>query len=321
VDGIEYEGDRIGPSEYIEAYRDKHPPMLETRLSRFYSPDNLVKREEADTGLPIWNEAIIVLRLRDQPATVYYDPAKPASSLLDPHDPEPVTTTSVLLPYLIMLPLGLFMMAVSVFVYRLSAKGPEGSVSHPSGVVVPPGPQLQKVAPHAHADSDWRERGDVSRRSSGIGQQREPTRKIVISDTRVGSRTIAAGTYVWVLGASADGYAVVELKNERFEVPAEHLVDTPVPPPKDSLIRLDPCFSNPRSMKQVYVDRVDPFAILECRHGNLFLEDTVAGVGTYSRLIFIGHLPRDVKAYRAFWESHRALSNDELHLRALGTVT
>jgi hypothetical protein len=320
VDGIEYEGDRIGPSEYVEAYRDKHPPALEMRLSRFFSPANLVKREVTDNGLPIWNEEIIILRFTDQPVTVYYDPAKPASSLLDPRDPESVTTTSTLLPYLIMLPLGLFMMAVSVFIYWLSIKGPESSVSHPSRAVVPRGPQFQKVFPHGFSDMDWRGHDDIPLPASDLGEQREPARKLVIADTQAGSRTIAAGTYVWVLGTPAGGHVLVELQDERFEVPAANLVDTPVRPPTDRLVRLDPCFSSPRSMVQVYVDKVDLFAILECRHGNLFLEDTVPGVGTYSRLIFIGRLPRDAKAYRSFWESHRTLSDDELHLRGIGTV-
>jgi hypothetical protein len=320
VDGVEYEGNRIGPSEYVEAYRDKHPPVLEMRLSPFFSPANLVKREVTDTGLPIWNEKIIILGLRDQPVTVYYDPAKPASSLLDPRDPEPVTTTSVLLPYLVMLPLGLFMMAVSVFVYRLSVKGPENPPSYAPGAVAPRCPQFQKVNPRESADKDLRGQGDASRRPSGTGQQHEPTRKLAITDIQVGNHTITAGTYVWVFGVSADGHALVELKDERFEVPVTNLVDTPVPAPRERLIRLDPCFSQPKSMKQVYIDELHLFAVLECSHGNLFLEDTVTGVGTYSRLIFIGQLPRDVNAYRAFWGSHRTLSNDELHLRGIGTV-
>jgi hypothetical protein len=152
----------------------------------------------------------------------------------------------------------------------------------------------------------------------GIREEREPVRKLVITDIRVNNRTIAAGTYVWALGASANGSTWIEWKDERFDVAEGSLVDTPVPAPMDRLKRLDPCFSDHRSIKQIYVDKINMFSIRKCRHENLFLEVTVTGIGWYSKLIFIGQLPREVDAYREFWEHHKNLSTDELHLRGIG---
>jgi hypothetical protein len=342
VDGIDYQGDRIGQSGNIDAYRDTDPKVLESKLSRFFSPVNVIKRETTETGLPVWNEETINLSLNDQAVNVYYDPVKPASSMLDPHDYQPVTTLGVCAPYLGLLVLGFFMMAVSVCVYRWNTMPSEEPPSHPGGSTITRRPGLRKAVNATHCenmDTKWPERQrtvdpslqhgsyeEASKRettakpeSSGTKEQREPVRKLVIKDIRTGSHTIAAGTYVWAFGASANDSTLIEWNDERFEVAAGSLVDTPVPAPIDTLKRLDPCFIDPRSMKQVYVDKTNVFRILECRHGNLFLEVTVTGIGWYSRLIFIGQIPRDVNAYREFWDYHKDLSSDELHLRGIGT--
>lgn len=333
VDGIDYQGDRIGQSEYIDAYRDTDPKVLESKLSRFFSPANVIKRETTETGLPIWNEETINLSLDNQTVTVYYDPAKPASSMLDPHDYQPVTTLGVCAPYLGFLILGVFMMAVSVCVYRWNMMPLKELPSPSGGATITKRSGLKKT--HCEiTDRKWpvRQRTvdlplqqgayeETSKRETKAKprEQREPVRKLVIKDIRAGSHTIAAGTYVWVFGASTNDSILIEWNDERFEVAAGSLVDTPIPAPMDKLKRLDPCFIDPKSMKQVYVDKTNMFRIQECRHGNLFLEVTVTGIGWYSRLIFIGRLPRDANAYREFWNRHKDLSTDELHLRGIGT--
>jgi hypothetical protein len=313
VDGVEYEGSQIGTSKFMDAYRDHHPEVLESKLHRFFTAANVVQREATDNGLPVWNEKTIILRLNDQPVPVFYNPANPASSLLDPVDPDAVSTWRIVRPFFFMFLLGLFMMAAAAFVYwsvcmPAKASGSRASTSKDGS---------QSTTPDGIAQEDRQERARFPSGQTFTKSQPEPVRNLVTRDVHGGSHDLRAGTYVWVVGTSIAGNPIVEQNDERFEVPASSLSDTPVPAPMNRLIQLDSCFSERTSLKQVYVDNVNMFTILECRHGNLFLEDTITGVAWYSRLIFIGQLPREVTSYRSFWERHHTLSTDELHLRGI----
>ena len=291
VADVDYQGERFGPHELLNAYRDTDPDRLETKLSRFFTPRNVIARERTDTGLPVWNEKIVILRLQDQPITVYYDPAQPASSLLDPRDPDPATTLGILSPFLGFLSLGLFMTAVSTFLFWLRRASRPKVAPRPTPAVVTHRSRVQGAAPAGATGRERQERAHGAHEASGAGPRQEPVKKLVIAEIRAGGRTVPAGTPLWVFGVTADGRALVEMGGERFEVPADRLVDTPVPAPTDRLLRLDPCFAQPKALRQVYADEANLFRILECPHGSLFLEDTVSGVGWHARLIFIGQAP------------------------------
>jgi hypothetical protein len=147
----------------------------------------------------------------------------------------------------------------------------------------------------------------------------EPKRKVIIRDTVIGSSHIEQGDDVWLLDLTPEGRALIEHKNVRFEVPAAILTDTPVPAPMKTLMELDPCFAlSSDAFKQIYIDKDRYFRILECEHGQLYLEDTVSGIAWYTRLIFIGNLPRTEEAFVDIWERHHWLSNDQLRLRGIG---
>jgi len=147
----------------------------------------------------------------------------------------------------------------------------------------------------------------------------EPTKVVLMESFSHGSRRLARGTRIWCLSRQPGGESLVEHDGQRFRVPSEILLESPVPPPMEKLEALDPCFRADRdAFEEVHDDPDRLFRVLECVHGNLFLEHTVPAILWYERLIFMGDVPREEAAYVEFWERHRGLTTDELHLRAIG---
>ncbi|HEY6895841.1 MAG TPA: DUF3592 domain-containing protein [Rhodocyclaceae bacterium] len=145
VDGVVHEGSRLG----VQDFREDTAEALESRLSIFFSPANVVGRKVTDTNTPIWNEQTIALQLANQPVTVYYDPAKPDSSILDPQDRNPITTLDLLAPHLALIPIGSLLMIVSFLRWRQR-----------SGVTVTR-PQKVKQRSFEINDKDWFECGEI----------------------------------------------------------------------------------------------------------------------------------------------------------------
>ena len=156
--------------------------------------------------------------------------------------------------------------------------------------------------------------------SIGAIENMEPQRKIVTRDNSSSSKPLRMGDYVWALGGfTSDGRALIEYKDTQFYVPSDLLADTPVPPSMEKLKKLDPCFARAENIAhQIHIDHAHFFRILECEHGNLFLEDTKTGILWSKRLIFIGHIARNQEAYLNFWEHHYRLSTDHIHLLGIG---
>ena len=147
----------------------------------------------------------------------------------------------------------------------------------------------------------------------------EPQRKLVVEAFSSRAGEVREGEYVWALGESAGGRVLIERGERRFEVPAGILSDTPVPVPWRRLIQLDPCFERGADgMRIVQVNEEWLFRVLQCEHGNLFLEDTVTGIAWYPRLIFMGDIERDPESFLDFWRRHRAMSTDQIRARGIG---
>lgn len=121
VDGRTYEGSRFG----IQLLRDTSREELRALMyRRFVASKNIVKEEEGPKGYeepgydPDHGEPRTVWHLRNQQVTVYYDPTKPESSLLDTHDYDPPAIIKDLVSLSAFLALGLVIMTVSVWKWR-----------------------------------------------------------------------------------------------------------------------------------------------------------------------------------------------------------
>jgi hypothetical protein len=147
----------------------------------------------------------------------------------------------------------------------------------------------------------------------------EPKRKLVLRNYSEGQKSLKIGDYVWLLEEKSNGKSLIEYKDIRLIVPSEILTDTPVPIPIAKLKELDPCFGNPiDTFREIYKDSINIFRILECKHGNLFLEDTTPGIVWITRLIYIGKIEHNEIAYYNIWNKYCKLSNDELHIMEIG---
>lgn len=143
----------------------------------------------------------------------------------------------------------------------------------------------------------------------------EPKRMLVATEIA----GLEVGQYVWLIAELDDDRALIELGERRREVPLAALAATPVPAPRERLLALDPCFeAPPDTLREVHSDDERLFRVLECRHGKLFLEDTVTGIGWYSRRLWLGDTAREPTAWRDFWQRHHRLSDDQIRLLRIG---
>jgi Protein of unknown function (DUF3592)/Tetratricopeptide repeat len=147
VDGVVHEGVRLG----VQDYREDTPEALESKLGVFFSPANVVRRETTDNGVPIWNEKTIALQFSNQPVSVYYDPAKPASSILDPVDHRPISPLDLIAPHLALIPIGSLLMIVSFLRWR----------QRPGVTDIQPRPKKGNTRSLEINDKDWFECGEI----------------------------------------------------------------------------------------------------------------------------------------------------------------
>lgn len=143
---------------------------------------------------------------------------------------------------------------------------------------------------------------------------------LVVSSFKSPRGEVREGDYVWAIHEVSGGHILIEQSEDRFEVPRNVLVNTPVPPPMERLVELDVCFQyGSDRFVTIYQNDEHLFAVHECEHGNLFLEDIVPGIVWHSRLIFMGNIPREEEIFLRFWNNHKHLSDDRIHLKGIGT--
>jgi len=116
VEGVPHQGTRLG----LRDYREDTPEALVSRLAFFLSPANVSRLRE--TTDKTWGEAAAVLEPGNQQLTVYYDPANPASSILDPRAREAITSLSLIAPHVALILIGSLMMVVSFLNWRRSSR-------------------------------------------------------------------------------------------------------------------------------------------------------------------------------------------------------
>lgn len=113
VGGTEYEGRRVA----IDAYQDRSPDVLESRLRRLAPPFKVASRDDVVSG-PIFSTRRISIRLADQPVAVHYDPEHPESSILDTLHHYERGGLGRWAHHLALIPMGTLLIVLSVLAWR-----------------------------------------------------------------------------------------------------------------------------------------------------------------------------------------------------------